>query len=517
MLLLSMIMVGAVGAATNQQPTSTPTPTPTPLLTPTVTPTTIGSSNVALSSVGGIASGGRRDANLMIDGITTGYTGSLGYAVAPVNIPMTITLNQVYTIDRIRILLWDLDNRYYRYYVQTSTDNSIWTTVIDRTSGQWQSWQDVTFAPINVKYIRIVGTFNSVNTDYNIVELEAYSSSLTPTSTPTPTPSPTPSSTGKNYYMSPSGSDSNSGTISSPWKTVGFASSKLKPGDTLYARGGTYTGQYGWNSPSGTSLAPITWKAYPGETPIFDGQGSAAGNFINIVGLDWLIFDGITIKNYKSIAGIWIGYSGSGTDWAEHDTFRNLKFYDMGNDPSLEHALYASYGTRDIEISNSMFFRTSGAALHFYHSPGVVGAKIYNNLIDGGGIATWGMVLRDGATDLEIYNNIIVNNTYDIDFIGSINSIVRNNILSKPFSFPKGAGSITASNNMFLSGTPNDGSSSSFVGNARFVNPSIGDYHLQSSSDAINRGITIPLVTTDLDGNVRPDGLAYDIGAYEYR
>jgi hypothetical protein len=127
------------------------------------------------------------------------------------------------------------------------------------------------------------------------------------------------------------------------------------------------------------------------------------------------------------------------------------------------------------------------------------------------------MVLRDGATDLEIYNNIIVNNTYDIDFIGSINSIVRNNILSKPFSFPKGAGSITASNNMFLSGTPNDGSSSSFVGNARFVNPSIGDYHLQSSSDAINRGITIPLVTTDLDGNVRPDGLAYDIGAYEYR
>ena len=43
-----------------------------------------------------------------------------------------------------------------------------------------------------------------------------------------------------NYYISPTGSDSNTGTIGSPWKTFSFAVPKLKPGDTLILRDGTY-------------------------------------------------------------------------------------------------------------------------------------------------------------------------------------------------------------------------------------------------------------------------------------
>ncbi len=50
-------------------------------------------------------------------------------------------------------------------------------------------------------------------------------------------------STGNSYYMAPTGSDSNSGTISAPWKTITYAVAKLKAGDTLYARGGTYSEQ----------------------------------------------------------------------------------------------------------------------------------------------------------------------------------------------------------------------------------------------------------------------------------
>jgi hypothetical protein len=41
------------------------------------------------------------------------------------------------------------------------------------------------------------------------------------------------------------------------------------------------------------------------------------------------------------------------------------------------------------------------------------------------------------------------------------------------------------------------------------------DYHLQSSSPAKDAGTTIATVTTDKDGNARPQGSAYDIGAYE--
>src|SRR5439155_352799 len=55
--------------------------------------------------------------------------------------------------------------------------------------------------------------------------------------------------------------------------------------------------------------------------------------------------------------------------------------------------------------------------------------------------------------------------------------------------------------------------------NPQFVNytgESTGDYHLQSSSPAINVGTSNAAPTYDYDGNARPQGGAWDIGTYEY-
>ena len=55
-------------------------------------------------------------------------------------------------------------------------------------------------------------------------------------------------------------------------------------------------------------------------------------------------------------------------------------------------------------------------------------------------------------------------------------------------------------------------------GDPRFISPAWGtdgDYHLQALSPAIDAGATIASVTNDLDGNPRPIGSGYDIGAYE--
>jgi hypothetical protein len=49
-----------------------------------------------------------------------------------------------------------------------------------------------------------------------------------------------------------------------------------------------------------------------------------------------------------------------------------------------------------------------------------------------------------------------------------------------------------------------------------YVNPSTFNLHLRSGSPAINAGATISLFTIDYDGATRPQGSAYDIGAYEY-
>ena len=45
------------------------------------------------------------------------------------------------------------------------------------------------------------------------------------------------------YYVAPSasgGSNSNNGSISSPWETITYALTQLSAGDTLYLREGTY-------------------------------------------------------------------------------------------------------------------------------------------------------------------------------------------------------------------------------------------------------------------------------------
>ncbi|HSM25396.1 MAG TPA: choice-of-anchor Q domain-containing protein, partial [Anaerolineaceae bacterium] len=50
-----------------------------------------------------------------------------------------------------------------------------------------------------------------------------------------------------------------------------------------------------------------------------------------------------------------------------------------------------------------------------------------------------------------------------------------------------------------------------------FINPGEFDLKLKSGSPAIDGGYTIGMMNTDYDGNFRPSGSAYDIGAYEYK
>ncbi|MBS1611158.1 MAG: hypothetical protein JSS70_20880, partial [Bacteroidetes bacterium] len=86
------------------------------------------------------------------------------------------------------------------------------------------------------------------------------------------------SANAKVYYCSTSGSDSNSGTINSPFATWEKLISTLSAGDTGYIRGGTYRTTKGAASDnvcriigkSGTSSNPIFIWAYPGEQPVLN-------------------------------------------------------------------------------------------------------------------------------------------------------------------------------------------------------------------------------------------------------
>ena len=84
------------------------------------------------------------------------------------------------------------------------------------------------------------------------------------------------------------------------------------------------------------------------------------------------------------------------------------------------------------------------------------------------------------------------------------------------FSANSVTAAITGSNNLLYgAGSPPAFLSSSVTGNPDFVAPANSNFRVKANSPAIDAG-EADLATWDADGVPRPQGLAYDIGAYEY-
>jgi hypothetical protein len=79
------------------------------------------------------------------------------------------------------------------------------------------------------------------------------------------------------YYVTPTGNDAGSGSMTNPWKTPQKAADRAVAGDVVYFRSGMYrvegkTDTLIGFSHAGTSASPITLKGYPGETAILNGM-----------------------------------------------------------------------------------------------------------------------------------------------------------------------------------------------------------------------------------------------------
>src|SRR5204862_6832065 len=73
------------------------------------------------------------------------------------------------------------------------------------------------------------------------------------------------------------------GSLSHPWdlKTALSSSGRVKPGDTIWLRGGTYRGTF-TSRLTGTSANPILVRQYPGERATIDG-GDSGGNGLLLI------------------------------------------------------------------------------------------------------------------------------------------------------------------------------------------------------------------------------------------
>ena len=101
------------------------------------------------------------------------------------------------------------------------------------------------------------------------------------------------------YFVSPEGDDHDSGSENHPWASFQKAVDTSIQGDTTCFRGGTYTSGDIHISNSGTWDAMITFTAYPGETPILDGNGTTSEIIVLEGGIDYIRISGFVIRKFR--------------------------------------------------------------------------------------------------------------------------------------------------------------------------------------------------------------------------
>jgi parallel beta-helix repeat protein len=191
-------------------------------------------------------------------------------------------------------------------------------------------------------------------------------SSTGSTQSPSPSPTPTPGSSGKAYYVSPTGNDGNPGTLAAPWKSLQKAADTVPAGSTIYMRGGTH-GPFVMRR-SGTSSAPITFTAYGTEKPVVDGK-KAVPYTIKIVGASYVRFTNLTIQGSFDN-----GYSGAGI------TAENSSYVEIRNNLIVDNKAWGvrSFNSTHVTIDGN---EVSQNAVGIHVGRAGQGTTVTNNLV----------------------------------------------------------------------------------------------------------------------------------------
>jgi hypothetical protein len=280
------------------------------------------------------------------------------------------------------------------------------------------------------------------------------------------------------FYASPSGSAGGDGTIGKPWTLTKALSQPagVRPGDTIWLRGGTYAGGTGSAYSfscylNGAPAAPITVAQYPGERAKLDGRGAVYGALL-VQYTSWVVFLDFEITDSDfspsaSPSGLWVRDSnntkfvnlvihdmpGCGVGfWIENtdsEIYGCLIYYNGRN--KLEHGVYLDNRSGSKTIADSIVFNNYGYGIHGYAST----ANDYeNNITLDGNIAFNNGQLAPGAIQGA---NLLVG----VDSGGgspALSPVITNNFTYRPnqgpggqsFGYVKGCTNPTVTYNYFV-------------------------------------------------------------------
>ena len=212
------------------------------------------------------------------------------------------------------------------------------------------------------------------------------------------------------YYVSKTGSDSNSGTEASPWLTIQKAANSALQGSTVNIKAGTYNEKVNVNVSGSAATGYTTFQNYGTDAVILDGTGlSVSGDaaMLNIDSKSYIRIKGLQVCNLKTSTkgAVPMGIFITGT--AGNIEIRNNYIHHIANTAAI------ATGGNGRDAHGLAVYGTSGTT------------PITNLLIDGNEVAfcTLGssesMVVNGNVDTFQITNNLVHDNdNIGIDCIG---------------------------------------------------------------------------------------------------
>lgn len=355
--------------------------------------------------------------------------------------------------------------------------------------------------------------------------------STAPASLPPPSPPATPTdidpiapppSSGNTYYVSPGGNNSNPGTHDLPWAMPGYGSRQLHPGDTLIILGGRYVlSQYDDDiitPPSGMAETWITIKGEDGNRPVLAGRDNLY-SAINLAGVSYVKIENLEITHDATASGEGVYSRGGISISGAPSSYLILK------DLYIHHIDEGAIDAQDVDQLQIIDCRLEycgfgGIVIDQVEQAGA-GFEIINcTLADNHQREAYMMYVQydEGisppAVNVTLKNNIIAGG-YNVAYFGhTVNLTADHNL----FYCPDQDNQVQANGRDYTAAQLSELGIGNISADPLFVRPewgTTGDYHLQAGSPALDAGTSTGAPSLDLAGTARPQGIAFDIGAYE--
>ncbi len=285
------------------------------------------------------------------------------------------------------------------------------------------------------------------------------------------------------------------------------------------------------NWPRGSNGWPhaiISWQSQNVRilgNQIHDNHGEGVGPFSG--SSNWVISDNEVFDNWS--VNIYIDSSADNHIVRRNLVYNTGKYGKTGNNNSdgiriANEDADCQTGTEDptpaisnVRVVNNIVINTGGGIRQFaYGDPGycnrglrsyLKNSLIANNTVlnstSNNGVGD-GIIVGTGADNVRVVNNIVYQDELAVYGAQGAGVVVQNNLLSGVSSLRVGS-EISVSGMVY--GNPGFASGTGYAAQ---------NYKLQASSPAVNKGLTLTgQVALDYEGAKRPQGGAYDIGAFE--